>query len=89
VEEWAEVRAEQLGIPPRAPPPDSIRSERSAVRDRGSVSGRAREESRRQGLLRSYTLPVAILVNEGTASAAEVFTAALRDNGRAVVIGSR
>eukprot|EP00607_Mallomonas_marina_P011051 CAMPEP_0182423784 /NCGR_PEP_ID=MMETSP1167-20130531/9865_1 /TAXON_ID=2988 /ORGANISM="Mallomonas Sp, Strain CCMP3275" /LENGTH=496 /DNA_ID=CAMNT_0024603059 /DNA_START=284 /DNA_END=1774 /DNA_ORIENTATION=+ len=34
-------------------------------------------------------LPVGVLVNEGTASAAELFSSALRDNGRAVIIGTR
>lgn len=34
-------------------------------------------------------LPLAILVNGGTASAAELFTAALQDHHRAVVVGSR
>jgi carboxyl-terminal processing protease len=33
--------------------------------------------------------PMAVLVNGGTASAAEVLAAALRDNGRAVLVGSR
>jgi C-terminal processing protease CtpA/Prc len=35
------------------------------------------------------SVPVAILVNEGTASAAEMFTAALQENGRATVLGTR
>jgi len=34
-------------------------------------------------------VPVAILVDGGTASAAEITAAALRDHGRAVIIGTR
>jgi len=34
-----------------------------------------------------YKMPVALLVDENTASAAEIFTAALQDNRRATVIG--
>lgn len=33
--------------------------------------------------------PVVVLINRGTASSAEVFTAALHDHGRAVVLGER
>lgn len=33
------------------------------------------------------SLPMVVLINKGTASAAEVLTAALRENGRAVVLG--
>ena len=34
-----------------------------------------------------YTMPVTILVNENSASASEIFSAALKENGRAKVVG--
>ncbi len=36
-----------------------------------------------------YEVPVAVLINEKTASAAEIVSAALQDNGRALVAGQR
>jgi len=38
---------------------------------------------------KSFSLPIAILVDKNTASAAEMFAAALRDNKRAVIIGEK
>lgn len=57
-----------------------------------SIRGRARQEEVirvPEKTPRSYGFPVTILVNEKSASASEVFTAALQEHGRATVYGQR
>eukprot|EP01038_Epipyxis_sp_PR26KG_P006079 gene6079-8374_t len=56
--------------------------------DNNKYTNDVRENFRKQ-LLVPDTVPVVILVNGGTASAAEVFSAALHDNNRAIIIGKR
>jgi carboxyl-terminal processing protease len=58
----------------------------SVVDTRKEASGE-REEIKVQGDPESTDAPLAVLVNEGSASSAEILAGALRDNGRATVIG--
>jgi carboxyl-terminal processing protease len=47
------------------------------------------QEYRTRGHGKMTTVPIAVLVNRGTASASEITAAALRDSGRAVLIGEK
>jgi carboxyl-terminal processing protease len=58
----------------------------SVVYIRKDASGK-REEIKVKGDPESTGAPLAVLVNEGSASSSEILAGALRDNGRATVIG--
>jgi carboxyl-terminal processing protease len=56
--------------------------------DRGSVDA-TRRPYRTSGIAQAPDLPIVVLVDRGSASAAEIVAAALRDNQRAVLIGEK
>lgn len=62
------------------------------VSTRGRDPGRTRDFKAEKGneiFAPASTHPVAVLVNDGSASASEIVASALQDNGRAVVVGER
>ena len=48
-----------------------------------------KEETEKTKSKMEYEMPLVLLINENTASASEILTAALKDNGRAKVIGTK
>ncbi len=54
-----------------------------------TIMARNEQEESYSAKADGYDLPVTILVNKESASGSELFTAALRDNGRAVVVGKK
>ena len=64
---------------------DLFLSEGNIVSSRGRVAGSSQTYNATPEVVWEY--PVVILTNRGTASSSEIFSAALRDNDRAVLVG--
>lgn len=60
---------------------------RLIVTTKGRESGKNMVEERSGGDVHYTDIPMAVLVNEGSASSSEILAGALQDNGRAVLLG--